>query len=700
MEGVRLDHLAQYLGETSAEWEAPKPSPGVERAVRLGGPGTPVVPEFAVVEIAAALGLTQPAASMLCADVLDLAYRLRRIAGSVRCGQLTFERARLIARRTRNLPVEQIALVEEKLCTLRNTGNGPVPMAALVPRSRLKSVTDQAVLTVRGPESAAEAEQRVAESLWVRVSPAEPGAADVTGRLAAADAMRLEQRLDQVAGWLRQVGDTRPKPILRAVALGLLADPGLLRALDVLRRQRAAESEGAAKDLNGVDATGGAGGRIDGARGEGAGACGEGADRERGEGGIAERGDAGTRGRARDACPSGIPDRPDGLGVGSDPVPLQGLATASQPPVDTGGADPPLQPSRSPHHEHDAGTDPPPVVVERPLADAVGVDPPPDECPTGLDPPDNTATAAVTPLWDEPASDDEACVADPVVAPGEPVIVPAGIAGCPPGVLEKFASISSTVLYLHLDRTSDTWSEERGGVLTAQQAKALVGHSKVSVRPVLDLAEPLSYTGYVAPPRLKEQLALLNAGYCPFPYCHRRARAGDVDHQIPAVSGGPTATRNTHRPCRKHHRAKDNGGWRVVCPVVGVWVWTSPAGAVYLVTNGTTTQLNGITRYTNETGQTPHASQAQPSEQHHQAAQEATPNTPLQSRSDVPTTVKEAWTPPWDPWQDPDPLTQARRHLRTPQRLTRCALTRRCRDRVLQRRGAAPAEGARHNAQP
>uniref|UniRef100_UPI003B3AA157 DUF222 domain-containing protein n=1 Tax=Pseudactinotalea sp. TaxID=1926260 RepID=UPI003B3AA157 len=238
MEGVRLDHLAQYLGEVSEEWQAPVPGPGVEQAVRLGGRGTPVVPEFAVCEVATALGLTQPAATRLCAEVLDLAYRLRQVAGAVRCGQLSFARAQVIAHRTRDLPLEQARLVEERLCTPRNTGAGPVPMAAQVPMSRLTSVTDQAVLTVRGPQSAAEAEQRVAASLWVRMSPAEPGAADVTGRLAAADAVRLDRRLDQIAGWLQQVGDDRPKPILRAVALGLLADPDLLRALDDLRQQR------------------------------------------------------------------------------------------------------------------------------------------------------------------------------------------------------------------------------------------------------------------------------------------------------------------------------------------------------------------------------------------------------------------------------------------------------------------------------
>ena len=609
MEGVRLDHLAQYLGEMSAQWRAPKPGPGVEQAVRLGGPGTPVVPEFAVCEIATALGLTQPAATGLCADVLDLAYRLRHIAGAVRCGQLAFARARVIARRTRDLPVEQVALVEERLCTLRHTGSGPVPMAAVVPMSRLRSVTDQAVLTVRGPESQAEAEQRVAESLWVRVSPAEPGAADVTGRLASADAVRLDQRLDQVAGWLRQVGDDRPTPILRAVALGLLADPDLLQALSDLREEK-----------------------------------------QGGEGSSDKSADALSRTMCPEAAAPALP---------AGPAALAGL----------GGAG------------------------DQAVWNALEAPPP----------------------WEEPPRDgeDEPRVPDPIRPPGEPEVVPAGIAGCPPGVLEKFANIAATVLYLHLDRASGTWVEERGGALTSQQAKALVGHSKVSVRPVLDLAEPLSYTGYVAPPLLREQLAMLNAGYCPFPYCHRRARAGDVDHQIPDSRGGPTATRNTHRPCRKHHRAKDKGGWRVVCPVIGVWVWTSPAGAVYLVTNGTTTQLNGITRYAtlaDEVRQAegyPDVAATHDAEQGHATRTRAEQGHATQTRaergdaaqagadrgdvtqtgteqgdaaqaeagaarrtttrnarrgrgprSDVPTSAKDAWTPPWDPWHDPDPLTQ------------------------------------------
>lgn len=116
LEGVRLTHLAEYLGEAAAEWQPPAwQGPGAEQPIRLGGAGTPEIPEFAVCEVAAALGLSQPAATGLCADVLDLTYRLRGIATSVRAGVLSFARARVIARRTRDLTPEQAEVVEARL---------------------------------------------------------------------------------------------------------------------------------------------------------------------------------------------------------------------------------------------------------------------------------------------------------------------------------------------------------------------------------------------------------------------------------------------------------------------------------------------------------------------------------------------------------------------------------------------------------
>ncbi len=440
MEGARLDHLAQYLAEARQGYVAPPVVlPGEELLLRLGGVGTPEVAEFTVCEVAGALGLSQAAATGLCADVLDLTFRLREVAQCVRAGVLPFVRARMIARRTRELSVAECVLVQARLMRLRDSGRGPMPVAALVPMGRLKDMVDQAVLTVRGPETVAQAEAKVAASLYVEVVHQAGGATD----LAAADAARLDALLDEIAGWLAQVGDERPKKILRAVALGLLADPDLLSALSEMQTQQpsAGNDVGAAPD---------------------------------------------------ELVDSDVP---------AAPVPS-------------------------------------PVPAETPAA--------------------------------------------------------AGIAGLPAGVLEKLRRMRSTVLYVHLDRASETWCEEKAGALSKEQARQIVGHSNVAIRPVLDLAEPLTYTGYVAPPKLKEQLALLNAGYCTFPYCTRRARVSDVDHRRSYATGGPTATANTHRPCRKHHRVKDKGGWRVVSPAPGIWIWTSPAGALWLVTNGTTTPLNGI----------------------------------------------------------------------------------------------------------
>src|SRR3954447_20024907 len=79
--------------------------PGRERAVRLGGQGTPKVAEFAPALVAGRLHVSAYAAGRLVADGLDLRFRLpelqRRLDGfEVRVGH-----ARHVARATRELTV-------------------------------------------------------------------------------------------------------------------------------------------------------------------------------------------------------------------------------------------------------------------------------------------------------------------------------------------------------------------------------------------------------------------------------------------------------------------------------------------------------------------------------------------------------------------------------------------------------------------
>lgn len=155
----------------------------------------------------------------------------------------------------------------------------------------------------------------------------------------------------------------------------------------------------------------------------------------------------------------------------------------------------------------------------------------------------------------------------------------------------------ATVLYLHCDRASATWLLEGTGPIARSEAIEILGHSRVVIKPVIDLADNPTYTGYVAPPRLREHTALLNAGFCTFPYCGRPARGADYDHLVDYADGGATDACNGHRLCRFHHRAKTFTEWQPRSPAPGIWIWHSPDGRVYVVTAGTTTRIDDHIRH-------------------------------------------------------------------------------------------------------
>ncbi|MFY0407725.1 DUF222 domain-containing protein [Solicola sp. PLA-1-18] len=152
--------------------------------------------------------------------------------------------------------------------------------------------------------------------------------------------------------------------------------------------------------------------------------------------------------------------------------------------------------------------------------------------------------------------------------------------------------LAQTVLYVHLDRATGTWSADNVGAIDQTEAEHLVGHGNVTVKPVIDLAQDITATGYAAPPRLRERLRLAQHDTCAFPYCDRRvARRADVDHARPHGSGGQTSSSNTHLLCRYHHRVKTHGRWRAVKTAPGTTRWTSPTGQVFEVAHGLTTRI-------------------------------------------------------------------------------------------------------------
>jgi hypothetical protein len=91
-----------------------------------------------------------------------------------------------------------------------------------------------------------------------------------------------------------------------------------------------------------------------------------------------------------------------------------------------------------------------------------------------------------------------------------------------------------------------------------------------------------SVPGYRVPPRLRAFLEARDQD-CGYPTCRRAAASCDMDHTIPYHLGGLTCECNLGPHCRRHHRLKGTGAWRLEQLRPGVFRWTTPAGLTYSV---------------------------------------------------------------------------------------------------------------------
>ena len=99
------------------------------------------------------------------------------------------------------------------------------------------------------------------------------------------------------------------------------------------------------------------------------------------------------------------------------------------------------------------------------------------------------------------------------------------------------------------------------------------------------------------PPEWMRELVILRDRECVFPYCHKDARACDLDHieaYVEMDDGGPpgqTRPDNLAPLCRRHHRAKTHRGWTYVRNRDGTYTWTSSYGRRFNVdTKGVVTR--------------------------------------------------------------------------------------------------------------
>jgi hypothetical protein len=89
--------------------------PGREQAKRCGGEGAPEVTDFAAAELGARLGSSTISAWWLMCDGLDLVYRLPKLWARVEAGEVRAYLARLVAKKTRDLTIEETAYVDARI---------------------------------------------------------------------------------------------------------------------------------------------------------------------------------------------------------------------------------------------------------------------------------------------------------------------------------------------------------------------------------------------------------------------------------------------------------------------------------------------------------------------------------------------------------------------------------------------------------
>jgi hypothetical protein len=85
------------------------------------------------------------------------------------------------------------------------------------------------------------------------------------------------------------------------------------------------------------------------------------------------------------------------------------------------------------------------------------------------------------------------------------------------------------------------------------------------------------------PPQPLVDFLLARDRTCRFPGCRAPARFADLDHAQSWESGGITSAENLGALCRRHHRLKTHGGWKLESRSDGACLWTSPAGKSYSV---------------------------------------------------------------------------------------------------------------------
>ncbi|WP_348692135.1 hypothetical protein [uncultured Nocardioides sp.] len=214
---------------TAAEnaWVTRFGMPGADTMLELAGPGAPEVSEFAVIELAAALGRSTDSGRMLLSDAVEARYRLPKIWQRLLDGQVQVWRVRRVTDLTRALTQEAAAFVDAHLAHVVHTASF----------TTVKRLVAEAAARF-DPEATEMEEIDTAATLHVTLdldtawSIGTASGVHLTGLLDRADAEELEHAIRTIADQLLAAGSTDSLDVRRAKALGYLSRGDLTLDLD------------------------------------------------------------------------------------------------------------------------------------------------------------------------------------------------------------------------------------------------------------------------------------------------------------------------------------------------------------------------------------------------------------------------------------------------------------------------------------
>src|SRR4051794_14134255 len=189
--------------------------PGTEGEVALAGAGAPLVAEFAVAELAVALGVSADAARGFLGEAMELRYRLPKLWQRVLEGRVVPWRARQVAKHTIALCAEAAEFVDTHVAGFAHA----IGYAALERLVEEAIVRFMPVEAKRRRRAAAEDRHFDIETHQVSYD----GTVQVDGVLDLADALDLDDAIVRGAANLKDLGCGESLDVRRSIAVGDLA---------------------------------------------------------------------------------------------------------------------------------------------------------------------------------------------------------------------------------------------------------------------------------------------------------------------------------------------------------------------------------------------------------------------------------------------------------------------------------------------